>query len=45
MGINIYAVNMPESPSGGSRPGDGSEGGSAGVAAYLATEYVHQITI
>ena len=41
LGINSYAINVPETPFGGRKDsGYGSEGGADGVAAYLVNKYI-----
>lgn len=41
LGLNTYAINVPETPFGGRKDsGYGSEGGADGVAAYLISKYV-----
>ena len=43
VGINTYAINVPETPFGGVKEsGYGSEGGTEGLDAYLSTKFVHQ---
>jgi len=41
VGVNTYAINVPETPFGGRKDsGYGSEGGADGVSAYLISKYV-----
>lgn len=41
VGINTFAINVPETPFGGRKSsGYGSEGGADGVSAYLVSKYV-----
>ena len=41
LGINSYAINVPETPFGGRKDsGYGSESGADGVAAYLVNKYI-----
>lgn len=43
IGINTPQISLPETPFGGvGQSGNGSEGGSEGVAGYLTTKYVSQ---
>ncbi|WP_067221721.1 NAD-dependent succinate-semialdehyde dehydrogenase [Stappia indica] len=43
LGINTPQISLPETPFGGVRQsGNGSEGGSEGVAAYMTTKYVSE---
>jgi succinate-semialdehyde dehydrogenase/glutarate-semialdehyde dehydrogenase len=43
VGINTFAINVPETPFGGVKEsGHGSEGGSEGLQAYLVTKFVRQ---
>ncbi len=43
VGINNFAVFMPEAPFGGIKEsGYGSEGGTEGIEAYLTSKFIHQ---
>jgi succinate-semialdehyde dehydrogenase/glutarate-semialdehyde dehydrogenase len=43
VGINTFNITVPESPFGGVKDsGHGSEGGSEGLASYLATKFINQ---
>ncbi|NPT53063.1 NAD-dependent succinate-semialdehyde dehydrogenase [Paraburkholderia elongata] len=44
VGVNTFAVTMPEAPFGGVKDsGYGLEGGTEGIEAYLTTKFVHQV--